>query len=417
MARFRILSMDGGPQGANWMRVLRKIEEQNPGFLSRVDLLVGCSYGSLSALYLGRHLGSLERGESALELIDGCLRFTEAALKLHADGDAYSRLLVGKESMYSNATMEAAIADEQNVGRTTKLSDMTRRVVIAAMEATAPWAPKIYDSARDKDASALEIGLESPALPVMLPLRNGRADGAFVANNPSMYGITHALSVANAAGVSLDDIVLLSLGGDSGSSSLTDIITPWTRSADTDLSAVKLPQVSIDTDEKGGKDAQLLQQQLNDFWGELKSHLSMLEDPQFAVPRFGTRFLSEENHLQPAGLDMKPEGNSPWGWRLWVAYPLSPLYLYQVVITTMGLSVAQQSQMLLGDRALRLAPLTLLSTSWILLMAFGLNLDAVVSKDAQLTADLWANPLTSTAYKFSPDIATTQRFVTEQWMS
>ena len=69
----KILSLDGGTHGFNWLFCLREVDRDNPGFLSQADVLVGSSFGGFCAVYLSRHLGSIAKGESALEIIDGCI--------------------------------------------------------------------------------------------------------------------------------------------------------------------------------------------------------------------------------------------------------------------------------------------------------------------------------------------------------
>ncbi|MEY3013719.1 MAG: hypothetical protein RIT45_2454, partial [Pseudomonadota bacterium] len=68
---YRILSFDGGPSTVDYLRQLRVIEHNRPGFLDRVDFFAGTSDGAWSALFLA----SRPAGTSGIDALDLAIAF------------------------------------------------------------------------------------------------------------------------------------------------------------------------------------------------------------------------------------------------------------------------------------------------------------------------------------------------------
>lgn len=409
MSKFRILSLDGGPHGVNYLRCLRKIEEHNPGFLASVDLFAGSTFGGLCSLYFARHIGKLSAGESALDIIDGCIQYTNESTEFHPDEEAYSRLLGGRRSMYTNDNMREVLIRSENLGDA-RLCDLSRRVVVVSASGQAPWGPRLYDSANasDGDVLASEIALETVALPAVLPMRNGRLDGAFATINPCMFGLTQVLADGSAG--SLDDVVLLTLGGDAGSSVTSNVLSPWNE----DPFGHKPPAFPDTSD----KDVKALITRVQDIRQQVQAKIHEFTDREQTLAKLGMHFKLE--HPTLAALRAQASGddrNTEWGNDQWLLYPFSPAFLYQVLVNNTGLTPAHQAKTLLGDRALRFAPISLLDSNVVLFFYFFVDLVELVWKNAQLTADLWSNPITGKMLKFSPSFGEVQGFVDQHWNS
>ena len=214
MAETRILAMDGGPAGLVYLNVLLRIERKRPGFLESVDVLAGASFGGLSALYLAKNMVP---GADGTDVIEGCIAFMNQVLDLSPQPQNWQRLIEGKLPMYDNDSIERVLV--QALGEDTTLGELSRRVVIVTGGSTDPTGPTIYDSEVDSGALAWEVGIETAATPILLPLRNGRIDGGLASNTPSIDAVSQVLS--QSPELSRRDLVLLSLGGDGGSSSLS----------------------------------------------------------------------------------------------------------------------------------------------------------------------------------------------------
>jgi hypothetical protein len=410
--KLRILSMDGGTHGFTWLFCLREIEENNPGFLTQADVFAGSSFGGFCSLYFGRHIGALKDGESALGLIDGCLEFMKELLDFDPDEAAFARLVNGVESMYSHERMEKILTDPKHLGNAT-LADMHRRVIISTFGTKQPsWSPKVYDSAHEEDLGAIasEIGMESAALPLLLPIRNGLANGSLGGTNGSLHALTHV--VGGRSKVSLDNVVLLSLGGDPKTSNLADFPTPW----DGDGSVPKKFSLDglIHPQPESAKAFEMLNAKVDSLWKELEANMQRYGDTQYTKPRYGFEMTPPKK--EPT-LPTSHRSTS-WGWRQWLTYESAPLFLYQVITNNQALDASAQVGLLLGERSFRLAPMALLNYGQILFMTFLSEVEAsgLIVKVAELTAELWADPETSRKFEFTPNVEETEAFVDTHWM-
>lgn len=77
--QLKILALDGGPSPTVSLRILRKIENQFPGFLDQHDLLVGTSHGGIVSLKLATLLAS---GVPASSAIEECIHFDEELVSI-----------------------------------------------------------------------------------------------------------------------------------------------------------------------------------------------------------------------------------------------------------------------------------------------------------------------------------------------
>ncbi len=403
----KILALDGGTHGFTWLFCLREIEEENPGFLAETDVFTGSSFGGFCSLYLARHMGELEPGESGLEVIEGCISFMRELLSFNADQAAMQRFLSGTTSMYSHDRMQAVLTDPEHLGEAC-LGDLHRRVIITTYGTDNPsWTSKIYDSdsREDRRKRAFEVGLESAALPIILPVRNGLANGSLGGANSSMHGITHVLGTDN--GRRLKDLVVFSLGGDPNTSDLAQFASPWdgggSSSGPPSTDAI-LAQLSGDPEA-----LQFLQTKVT----ELRALLDQTTTPQASEPQPGFQLRHQD-----AQATTTAPGSTEWGWGQWLAFGASPLFFYQVITNNQATDTANQVKMLLNERTLRVAPLALLSPGQVLFMTFFGNevaTDAIVEV-ADLTAELWGDPQTSEALHFYPNIEQTEAFVDTYWM-
>lgn len=296
---YRILSLDGGPSTINYLRLLRVIEENRPGFLDRADLLAGTSDGAWAALFIATR----PPGTTGLEALNQCIAFNEKiadALKLGIVGVV--RLLTGVMSAINNQQLVSQLKEiygNDVDGNPHTLKTLHRDVCLVAYHLNRqPVKPGVRlfhnlerhgdsdlpdvtnEGKADLELPAYEVALRSGAFPIMMPARQGYIDGAMFANNPGMCGLTQAHAYREALGfANLDHCVMLSAGAD-----------------DVHL---------------GGK---LLE------WAE-----------------------REHKDLQ-------------WGWAPWLLMPWAPLILVNAMMSASGRGVGFQTRELLGQRFLRLAP-------------------------------------------------------------
>ncbi len=406
--KYRILSLDGGTHGFSWLFCLREIEEDNPGFLSHTDMFVGSSFGGFCSLYLAYHMGSLEPGDSGVHIIRGCIAFMKELLSFQADEAAFQRLLGGMESMYDHERMERVLTHKDHLGEST-MADLHRRVVITTYGTHRPgWGPVIYDSEYEEDQGVRcsELGLASAALPVLLPIRNGLANGSLGGSNGSLHGLTHV--IGRHAEMTFDDVALMSLGGDPGTSALSNFPTPW------DSKEAVPEKLSIDAILTPSPEKQqamaMLGQKIEALWQDLDKSMEELGDP--TTSHLGTPLSPPDEKPDPSAM------NPQWGWRKWLTDKSSPLFFYSIIINNQALDVAEQTKMLLGDHTIRVAPMALLSSGQVLFMTFlsTTNASELILRVAELTAELWSDPETSEAYKFTPTIKETEEFIDNAWM-
>jgi hypothetical protein len=135
---YRIIAIDGGPQIAATLRVLRRLETANPGFLARTDHFVGGSSGGITSLYIAARLS---RGDAALDILDGAEGMVRQLFDCFAPAtgeqlaDSLSNLLVGASAMIGNRSLKGMLREELGEGT---LGELKRRVSIISTSKAAP---------------------------------------------------------------------------------------------------------------------------------------------------------------------------------------------------------------------------------------------------------------------------------------
>jgi len=214
MTQYRILSLDGGPANATYLRFLREIEIERPGFLARTELFAGTSDGTIASIYMASRPPS-EQGLTTL--LNTISLSNKIYLTMQAGLCGLMRLFGGVLSMDFNSNLKKILSDY--FGPNTLLGDLQKKVCLVSYRVKQPTGPKIfhnYGTDPDIYSNAVNVALCSAAFPVLLPLRQGHVDGAIFANNPSMCALTEVISQkALLPDVdSPNDITIFSLGGD-----------------------------------------------------------------------------------------------------------------------------------------------------------------------------------------------------------
>lgn len=221
MPKFRILSLDGGGiRGLLTAVLLQRLEEKEPGFLSKVDMVAGTSTGGILALALAFGLTPAQ-----------CQTlYSTHGGEIFADSIWDNLLDLGglRGAQYSNKNLQQVLA--QFFGDK-KLGDLQKRVLISSFHldnkaydprAFRTWKAKFFhnfpEAGSDVNERIVDVALRTSAAPTYFPVYQGFVDGGVVANNPSVCAFAQALDsarVPEADGerrVTMDDIALLSVG-------------------------------------------------------------------------------------------------------------------------------------------------------------------------------------------------------------
>ncbi len=214
MSHYHVLTMDGGGiRGVLTARILERIDEALPGFLSQVELFAGTSTGGLLAL-------GLAHGMSPKELRELYEKF---ANRVFADSllDQLKDLgnLVGAE--YSVEPLKEVL-EEYFLGLT--LADLPKKVLISTFkldnEGKRPdgvrvWKMKFFHNYpgpdSDGDQLVVDVGLRTSVAPAYFPVYQGYIDGGVAASNPAMCALAQALDKV-AGRQNVRDVALLSMG-------------------------------------------------------------------------------------------------------------------------------------------------------------------------------------------------------------
>jgi patatin-like phospholipase/acyl hydrolase len=213
MARYRILSLDGGGiKGLLSATLLTRLLERRPTLIERTDLIAGTSTGGILALGLAVGLAP----EALARL------YRERADRIFDDSFWDDLIDLGKAvgADYSNRKLRREL--KRHFGDRT-LGDLDKRVLIPAFDLDAPatatrpraWKPKFFHNFPGEDSdqaeTVVDVALRTSAAPTYFPAHQGYVDGGVVANNPAMAAVAQALD-PRAAGVALHEIALLSVG-------------------------------------------------------------------------------------------------------------------------------------------------------------------------------------------------------------
>lgn len=214
MARYRILSLDGGGvRGVLSAALLERLEAAQTGFLARTDLFAGVSAGGILALGLAAGFSPAVSRE--LYEIKGKEVFADSRL------DNIRDLGMLRGAQYSNVNLKRELA---RLFGDMRLGDLPKQVLIVAFdldnEATDPgamrmWKPKFFHNypgpKSDADERVVDVAIRTGSAPTYFPAYQGYIDGAVATNNPSMCALAQALD-ATTGGRPLSEVSLLSVG-------------------------------------------------------------------------------------------------------------------------------------------------------------------------------------------------------------
>lgn len=216
MARYRILSLDGGGiRGLITAILLMRLEAERglAGWLERADLMAGTSTGGLIALALARGLGlpairSLYEDKADVIFDDSWL-----------DNVKDLGSILGAQ--YSTGNLKREL---QRLFGKSRLRDLRKRVLITAFDLdnqdSKPerrrWKPKLFHNfpGADSDGAmrAWQVGLYTSAAPTYFPTVEGYVDGGVFAINPSMCALAQSQDRRIGRTPAPQDVTLLSLG-------------------------------------------------------------------------------------------------------------------------------------------------------------------------------------------------------------
>ena len=216
MARYRILSIDGGGvRGLLVAVLLQQLDERVPGWRDHVDLMAGTSTGGIITLGLAHGLNPTQLRELYLD---------ETPLIFHDtfwDDVRDLGRVIGAEYRIEN--LRQAL-DE--VFQETLLEELTTRVLVPVFDLddgnTDPrlrsWKPKLFHNFPGPDCDghrrAADVALYTSAAPTFFPSVDGYVDGGVAIINPSMAALaqTQDARCEIAERPAIDEVVLLSIG-------------------------------------------------------------------------------------------------------------------------------------------------------------------------------------------------------------
>ncbi|HXF84440.1 MAG TPA: patatin-like phospholipase family protein [Anaerolineales bacterium] len=216
MAKFRILSLDGGGiRGVITAILLQRLNAEKTlnGWLDSVDLIAGTSTGGLIALALAH--GVDVQQIRALYEQKGSDIFDDTWLDNLVDLGQIAG------AQYDNKKLEREL---RRIFDDTPLARLKKRVLVTSFDldnespdpAKRTWKPKIFHNfpGPDSDGSELayKVGLYTSAAPTYFPSVDGYVDGGVYANNPSMCALAQTQDVRIRNRPALEEIVMLSIG-------------------------------------------------------------------------------------------------------------------------------------------------------------------------------------------------------------
>jgi len=216
MARYRILSLDGGGiRGLITAMLLIRLDREKglEGWLERADLLAGTSTGALIALCLAKGLG--------LEEIRALYHDTSRDIFDDSWLDNVKDVGTLLGAQYHSDGLKRHL--QRMLGKA-RLRDLKKRVLITAFDLDNQhprpdkrrWKPKLFHNfpGADSDGATLawKVGLYTCAAPTYFPSVDGFVDGGVFANNPSMCALAQTQDARIGRTAALDEVALLSLG-------------------------------------------------------------------------------------------------------------------------------------------------------------------------------------------------------------
>lgn len=215
MAPYRILALDGGGcRAIVESTVLDRLLVTHPKLLEDVDLFAGASAGSILSLCYAAGFSNKETADFYQNDVKEVFKKT----LIREFEDLHGSIGAKYDTEILKAKLKSKFGDM-------KLRDLKRKVFVPAFQldnmntpasASAEsqvnrrWVPRFFHNLNDSDALdelVVDVALRSSAAPTYFPIYQGYVDGGVFANNPALCAITTAI----AAGINLQDIVVLSL--------------------------------------------------------------------------------------------------------------------------------------------------------------------------------------------------------------
>ena len=174
---YRILALDGGGiRGLFTARLLQRLDEAVPDFLSSIDLFAGTSTGGILAL-------ALASGMSPETLVT----WYQNKAKLIFPKSIWSDFAQSAEPKYNGRGLNDALLNAFGTGR---LCDLRRQVLITSYDCEL----RLPTTMTSRDTlTIVQAARRTSAAPVYFPPAEGRyIDGGVAANNPSLVALAHA---------------------------------------------------------------------------------------------------------------------------------------------------------------------------------------------------------------------------------
>lgn len=197
---FNVLAIDGGGiRGVFTARVLERLAQERPEFVSRVALCAGTSTGGILAL-------GLANGLSPASLVRLYRDQAKAIFPKRWFGGLW-------RAKHANDGLRTAL--EAAFGSVT-IGELQKYVLIASYDLDAPekkgrprtGKAKFFESVDDADESVVRVAMASAAAPTYFASVDGFVDGGVIATNPAMSAAAQAI----AWGHPREDLRVLSLG-------------------------------------------------------------------------------------------------------------------------------------------------------------------------------------------------------------
>ena len=220
--KIRVLSLDGGPSSTTYVYLLQDIVNQNPAFLSKIDVIAGNSDGAFLAMYLATRpkeaFDPANAQATVADMIAFCRNFFDACEPC-MPGLGYLRLFSGLASYASERGVEKFLNNAYGSSSTLRDLPSGKRVVMPTYRITgSPPDTVIQSNIGERshwDVSPTYAALRSGSFPVLFPLQNGHLDGGVFANNPALCALSQLIQ--EEGGERMKDIVVFSLGADAAS--------------------------------------------------------------------------------------------------------------------------------------------------------------------------------------------------------
>lgn len=209
---YKILSIDGGGMhGYADVMLLKRIVNEYPDFLNKVDLIAGTSIGGIIGLgfALGHSIDDVD-----FNFVKGIpLAFYTNPLRL-------AGFIAGVCPKYDNRKFKVFL---RGVYGPTVLSDLKKKVVVPTFclddeaQSNRRWRGKVFHNFAgedcDEDAKLVDVAMATSAVPVFFSVYEKYIDGAMIANNPTLCAVSQTQDPRNKeANPDREEIAVLSIG-------------------------------------------------------------------------------------------------------------------------------------------------------------------------------------------------------------